>query len=75
MALGLVTAATLMLQIIETKIISVISWYHLHQSRRHQCRLLQECADLQVQRKLALGRSIFKSSSVRLSTPVARMPK
>src|SRR5882757_236626 len=29
MALGLVTAATLMLQIIETRIISVISWYHL----------------------------------------------
>jgi hypothetical protein len=28
-ALGLVTAATLMLQIIETRIISVISWYHL----------------------------------------------
>ena len=28
-ALGLVTAATLMLQIIETKIISVTSWYHL----------------------------------------------
>jgi hypothetical protein len=27
--LGLVTAATLMLQIIETRIISVISWYHL----------------------------------------------
>src|SRR5215475_6088014 len=26
---GLVTAATLMLQIIETRIISVISWYHL----------------------------------------------
>ena len=29
MALGLVAAATLMLQIIETRIISVISWYHL----------------------------------------------
>src|SRR5258708_26537108 len=29
LALGLVTAATLMLQIIETRIISVISWYHL----------------------------------------------
>ncbi len=29
MALGLVTAATLMLQIIETRIVSVISWYHL----------------------------------------------
>jgi hypothetical protein len=29
MALGLVTAATLMLQIIETRIISVTSWYHL----------------------------------------------
>ena len=29
MALGLVAAATLMLQIIETKIISVVSWYHL----------------------------------------------
>src|SRR5712671_6644742 len=29
MALGLVTAATLMLQIIETRIISVVSWYHL----------------------------------------------
>ena len=28
-ALGLVTAATLMLQIIETRIISVTSWYHL----------------------------------------------
>jgi hypothetical protein len=28
-ALGLVTAATLMLQIIETRIISAISWYHL----------------------------------------------
>ena len=28
-ALGAVTAATLMLQIIETRIISVISWYHL----------------------------------------------
>jgi hypothetical protein len=28
-ALGLVTAATLMLQIIETRIISVVSWYHL----------------------------------------------
>ena len=28
-ALGLVAAATLMLQIIETRIISVISWYHL----------------------------------------------
>ena len=28
-ALGSVTAATLMLQIIETRIISVISWYHL----------------------------------------------
>jgi len=28
-ALGLVTAAALMLQIIETRIISVISWYHL----------------------------------------------
>ncbi|MEH2513526.1 hypothetical protein V1291_004880 [Nitrobacteraceae bacterium AZCC 1564] len=28
-ALGLVTAATLMLQIIETRIISVISWYYL----------------------------------------------
>ena len=28
-ALGLVTAATLMLQIIETRITSVISWYHL----------------------------------------------
>ena len=28
-ALGLVSAATLMLQIIETRIISVISWYHL----------------------------------------------
>ena len=27
--LGLVTAATLMLQIIETRIVSVISWYHL----------------------------------------------
>ena len=27
--LGLVTAATLMLQIIETRIISVTSWYHL----------------------------------------------
>ena len=32
MALGLVTAATLMLQIIETRIISVISWYHLPSS-------------------------------------------
>ena len=29
MALGLVTAATLMLQIIETRIISVTSWYYL----------------------------------------------
>jgi hypothetical protein len=29
LALGLVTAATLMLQIIETRIISVTSWYHL----------------------------------------------
>lgn len=29
LALGLVTAATLMLQIVETRIISVISWYHL----------------------------------------------
>src|SRR5580693_10725746 len=29
MALGLVAAATLMLQIIETRIISVVSWYHL----------------------------------------------
>lgn len=29
MALGLVAAATLMPQIIETRIISVISWYHL----------------------------------------------
>src|SRR4029079_5946304 len=29
MALCLVAAATLMLQIIETRIISVISWYHL----------------------------------------------
>jgi hypothetical protein len=29
LALGSVTAATLMLQIIETRIISVISWYHL----------------------------------------------
>ena len=29
LALGLVTAATMMLQIIETRIISVISWYHL----------------------------------------------
>jgi hypothetical protein len=29
MALGLVAAATLMLQIIEARIISVISWYHL----------------------------------------------
>src|SRR6202049_4246950 len=29
LALGLVAAATLMLQIIETRIISVISWYHL----------------------------------------------
>ena len=29
MALGLVAAATLMLRIIETRIISVISWYHL----------------------------------------------
>ncbi len=29
LALGLVTAATLMLQIIETRIVSVISWYHL----------------------------------------------
>src|SRR4029078_6275019 len=28
-ALGLVAAATLMLQIIETRIISVVSWYHL----------------------------------------------
>src|SRR5918993_442293 len=28
-ALGLITAATLMLQIIETRIISVTSWYHL----------------------------------------------
>src|SRR5205807_9079125 len=28
-ALGLVTAATLMLQIIETRIVSVTSWYHL----------------------------------------------
>jgi hypothetical protein len=28
-ALGLVTAATLMLQIIETRIISVVSWYYL----------------------------------------------
>src|SRR5207249_10061678 len=28
-ALGLVTAATLMLQIIETRIISVTSWYYL----------------------------------------------
>ena len=28
-ALGLVTAARLMLQIIETRIISVVSWYHL----------------------------------------------
>ena len=28
-ALGVVTAATLMLQIIETRIISVTSWYHL----------------------------------------------
>lgn len=28
-ALGIVTAATLMLQIIETRIISVVSWYHL----------------------------------------------
>ena len=28
-ALGAVTAATLMLQIIETRIISVVSWYHL----------------------------------------------
>ena len=27
--LGLITAATLMLQIIETRIISVTSWYHL----------------------------------------------
>ena len=27
--LGLITAATLMLQIVETRIISVISWYHL----------------------------------------------
>ena len=27
--LGLVTAATLMLQIVETRIISVTSWYHL----------------------------------------------
>src|SRR4029077_13822479 len=29
MALGVVAAATLMPQIIETRIISVISWYHL----------------------------------------------
>ena len=29
LGLGLVTAATLMLQIVETRIISVISWYHL----------------------------------------------
>ena len=29
LALGLVTAATLMLQIIETRIVSVVSWYHL----------------------------------------------
>ena len=28
-ALGVVTAATLMLQVIETRIVSVISWYHL----------------------------------------------
>jgi hypothetical protein len=27
--LGLITAATLMLQIVETRIISVTSWYHL----------------------------------------------
>jgi uncharacterized membrane protein len=29
LGLGLITAATLMLQIIETRIISVTSWYHL----------------------------------------------
>src|SRR3954454_8235338 len=29
LGLGLVTAATLMLQIVETRIVSVTSWYHL----------------------------------------------
>src|SRR3954451_21949078 len=29
LGLGLITAATLMLQIVETRIISVTSWYHL----------------------------------------------